>query len=299
MKSLLPIRGTRLYVEEYNNTCEEALLYLHGGPGSSCLDFCYHQALELSETVRVIAFDQRGVLRSDPISEGETFGIQDIIEDCEALRIHLGIRQWTVLGHSFGGYVAFNYAVQYPNTVKRVIFETPSFDIKSSMRNFIQSALPIFQSLNHQEGIQKCNQYVEGDFSASDLWNAWGEIGQQLGEHRDHLYFKGMNPEVYNELVDRLVPPGELWERGQIHINKLQEEGEFFKSLLPKLHKLTQPSLLITGVFDPVCTVEQQETYRQQIPNHSIVSFDKSAHFPRFEEPKKYKQVVISFIKQN
>ncbi|WIV21076.1 alpha/beta hydrolase [Paenibacillus polygoni] len=299
MKSLLPIRGTRLYVEEYNNTGEEALLYLHGGPGASCVDFCYHQALALSEKVRVIAFDQRGVLRSDPISEGETFGIQDIIEDCEAIRIHLGIRQWTVLGHSFGGYVAFNYAVQYRNSVKRVIFETPYFDIKNSMTSFIQRALPIFQSLEHQEGIKECHRYIEGDFSASDLWNAWGEIGQQLGEHRDHLYFKGMDPEVYNELVDQLVSPGELWEKGQIHINKLQEEGEFFKSVLPKLHKLTQPSLLITGVFDPVCTVEQQGAYRQQISAHSIVTFDNSAHFPRLEEPKKYQQAIINFIEHN
>ncbi|WP_454190829.1 alpha/beta hydrolase [Paenibacillus sp. Marseille-Q7038] len=298
MRYLLPIRGTRLYVEEYNDTCDEALLYLHGGPGASCVDFCYFQAKELAGTVRVIALDQRGVLRSDPISAEEIFGLQDIIEDCEAIRNHLGIRQWTVLGHSFGGYVAFHYAVQYPSSVKKVIFETPSFDIKSSMRNFIQSAVPIFQSLNHQEGTQKCDQYLKGDFSASDLWNAWGEIGQQLGEHRDYLYFKGMNPAVYNELVDQLVPPGELWEKGQIHINKLQIEGKFFKSLLSDLHKLTQPSLLITGIFDPVCTVEQQEAYRQQVPNHSIVSFDKSAYFPRLEEPEKYQQAIISFIKQ-
>lgn len=195
--------------------------------------------------------------------------------------------------------MAFNYAVQYPNSVKGVIFEITSFDIKSSMTSFIQHALPIFQSLEHEEGIKECNRYLEGEFSASDLWNAWGKIGQQLGEHRDHLYFKGMKPEEYNELVDELVPPGDIWEKSQMHINKLQEEGEFFESLLPKLHRLSRPSLLITGLFDPVCTKEQQEVYRQQVTNYSIVSFDRSAHFPRLEEPAKYKQEILQFIKKS
>ncbi|UOQ46852.1 alpha/beta hydrolase [Gracilibacillus caseinilyticus] len=119
MGRLINVCGVHIYVEEFGKTNEEALLYLHGGPGASCIDFCYYQAKALSEKLRVIALDQRGVLRSDPIMSNEKFGVDDIISDCEALRKELGIENWTVLGHSFGGYIALNYAYEYPMSVKK------------------------------------------------------------------------------------------------------------------------------------------------------------------------------------
>lgn len=119
-----------LYVEHLGQAHQEALLYLHGGPGASCLDFSVYQAKELSKRIRVISMDQRGVLRSDPIEEDEPFGLDDLIRDCEALRQMLGITQWSVLGHSFGGYVALAYAFEHLEAVKKVMYEAPSFDLK-------------------------------------------------------------------------------------------------------------------------------------------------------------------------
>ncbi|MFL1673527.1 alpha/beta fold hydrolase [Paenibacillus dendritiformis] len=85
MGELIPVRGKNLYVEHWGQAHQEALLYLHGGPGASCLDFSVYQAKELSKRIRVISMDQRGVLRSDPIEEDEPFGLDDLIRDCEVL----------------------------------------------------------------------------------------------------------------------------------------------------------------------------------------------------------------------
>jgi proline iminopeptidase len=296
MKSLIPIRGTHLYVEDHNKSNEEVLLYLHGGPGASCVDFCYQQAGALSINMRVVAFDQRGVLRSHPIQEGEQFGIQDIIEDCEALRVHLGIKGWNILGHSFGGYIALLYALQHPNSVKKVIFEIPSFDIKRSMKSLITKALTHFQSIKHDDGIRECNKYLEGIYIASDLWNAWGEIIQLLGNEKDSIYFHGIEPQLYIEIVDNLVESSDLWSKNQQHVLKLQTEGKFFEDLTPKLSNLSQPTLLITGKFDPVCCEEQQSAYRHLVQNCKVVQFNNSGHIPRIEEPDKYTREVITFI---
>jgi len=296
MKSHIYIRGTRLYVEEYNESAKEALLYLHGGPGSSCIDFCYYQAIVLAKELRVVAIDQRGVLRSDPIHTDEQFGINDIIDDCEALRNHLGINRWTILGHSFGGHVAFRYALRFPNVVKKVIFESPCFDARSSMMSLISGALYFFQSIEHQIGINECNKYIKGSYQASELWNAWGKIGQLLGEKRDQLYFYGIHPSTYNAIINNSIVSKGIWDKNQIHAEKLQDEGKLFENLITEFPKLSQPSILLAGLFDLVCCEEQQLAYKQKVNQGKLVIFERSGHFPRIEEPEKYTYEVLKFI---
>jgi proline iminopeptidase len=296
IKSKISIRGTHIYVEDYNSSNKEALLYLHGGPGASCIDFCYQQAGMLSTYMRVIAIDQRGVLRSDPISGEEQFGIFEIIEDCEALRIKLGIKKWSILGHSFGGYIAFKYTQLYPTSIKKIIFEAPCFDTLSSMKNLFEKAIQIFKSKNDKKGIQECYNYLNRLYTAAELWSAWGIIIQLLGDNKDYIYFHGISPNTYNDIIDKLVPLKELFDKNQYHFMKLTEEGEFFKSLIPELHNLIHPSLLITGLYDPICCEEQQIAYKENVKNGTLKIFENSGHFPRMEEPDKYKNIIIDFI---
>lgn len=164
------------------------------------------------------------------------------------------------------------------------------------MKSLITEALKFFQSIEHIEGFQECNKYLNGTYTGRDLWHAWGSIGQLLGDHKDHIYFYGIHPRTYNEIIDGLVPSNDLWSRSQQHVKKLEDEGAFFMSLVPELYKLSQPSLLITGIYDPVCCDEQQLAFKQKVKDGSIVIFNRSAHFPRIEEPHKYTYEVVKFI---
>ncbi|MDQ0193655.1 pimeloyl-ACP methyl ester carboxylesterase [Paenibacillus wynnii] len=90
---LIEVRGKRLYMEIHGNENAKPLLYLHGGPGESCYEFMLHQKKRLSDKLRLISIDQRGVWRSDAIKEEEPFNLQDLVEDCEQLRKHLGFQK--------------------------------------------------------------------------------------------------------------------------------------------------------------------------------------------------------------
>lgn len=296
MTKLIPIRGTRIYIEEFGEAGKETLLYLHGGPGASCIDFTYHQALALSSSIRVIAIDQRGVLRSDPILKEDSFGVQDIIEDCEELRRTLGIERWSVLGHSFGGYIALMYASQYPDAVKKVMYEAPMFDQTLSMKSLFRRALPLFEQENQTDRVQECIQYIDGSFSPSELWEAWIRIGNLLGNRRDEVYFHGIDPSEYNAIFENTNLTEDQWGRSYVHGRRLQEEGKLFESLLPLLPQVEHPSLLLSGKYDPVCCEEQTHAFRDLTPNGRIVVFENSGHFPRIEEPSKYTDEVLKFI---
>lgn len=96
------ICGKQIYFEEYGKENGAALVYLHGGPGESCLTYTY-QAKQLGTHCRVISFDQYGVFRSDALPEDCKLCVNDLVEMTEQMRIALGIKSWIPLGHSFGG----------------------------------------------------------------------------------------------------------------------------------------------------------------------------------------------------
>ncbi|WP_010199954.1 alpha/beta fold hydrolase [Bacillus sp. m3-13] len=291
MGEIIHIRGTNLYVEEIGENNEDALLYLHGGPGASCIDFCYEQAKLLGEKLRVITLDQRGVLRSDPIKEDTDFGLNDIIADCEALRKQLGIQSWTVLGHSIGGYIALKYAHEHPNSVIKVIYEAPTFDLKLSTLSMIKRALLLLDP-EHEY-----NRYIQQDsYTTKELWHAIGKVYQELGEKKDSIYLKSFEPHELNRIYENAQLPPENWGRSQKYTHMLEEEGMIFESLLPIIPLVKQPSLLLHGEFDPVLCEHQKKYFMDNAPSSKTVVFEHSAHFPRLEEPQKYRDEVVSFV---
>ena len=68
-----------------------------------------------------------GVWRSEAILDEENISLEDIIEDFEELRKKLHINKWSLLSHSFGGYLAVLYANLYPDSIEYMIYECPSF----------------------------------------------------------------------------------------------------------------------------------------------------------------------------
>ena len=105
-----------LFIEYIGNKLAPPLLYLHGGPGTGSYDFVVFQKKLLADQVRLITMDQRGVLRSPAIADSDEFGLNVLVQDIEKVRRSLEISSWSVLGHSFGGYLGALYANLYPLT---------------------------------------------------------------------------------------------------------------------------------------------------------------------------------------
>lgn len=108
------------------------VLLFHGGPGS-----CSSPAqagLFDPRLYRVVQFDQRGCGASLPSGETQQNQTALLLQDAEALRVHLGIGNWMVAGGSWGAALAVLYAAAYPAAVSglllRSIFLAESGDLK-------------------------------------------------------------------------------------------------------------------------------------------------------------------------
>ncbi|MEC3883543.1 alpha/beta hydrolase [Halobacillus sp. HZG1] len=298
MSNYLTVNNKKIYYEVHGDDNLPVFLYLHGGPGVGCYDFIEHQGQRLSKFMKVIAIDQRGVLRSDPIENEETFGIRDLVKDCESIRKQLGIKKWGIIGHSFGGYWAVKYQLNYPEKVTHLLLECPTLDLESSARSLITGALQEFEGLGEYE---KVNEYLAAANirDTKKVWEKCIEALIDLGEHKDNLYVHGEDKKFFDRLVENSGIPQENWERAANHQQKLYQEGRVFNSLLPQLDSIACPMLLIKGKYDWVTSNDQLTAFANGGSNRKISIFEESGHFPRYEEPENYSSLIKEFIFTN
>lgn len=289
------IRGKKLYVETHGNPKNKPVLYLHGGPGESCYDFSFHQAERLKNSLYVIMIDQRGVCRSEEITEDEAYGLHDLIEDCEELRKALQIEKWSVIGHSFGGYVALLYASIYPSSVEKIIFEGPTFDFALTSRALLQKTGHLLKKYGKEEVAEESIAYSSSNATSEELLEAYIRISNELEENRMEIY------NYKEDVTDESLYSDEEWEvfsnRSKIHFDRLKIEGAVHTSLLQKIKDIQNPMLLIVGKHDAVTCEKQIEIFNKDAQNGDCIVFEESGHTPHYEEADRFAEIVIQFLK--
>ena len=116
--------GNLVYWETSGNPNGKPAVVLHGGPGSG--RWVWQRRLFDPDAYRVVQFDQRGCGRSTPHASDVATDLKSnttwkLVEDIEALRQHLGIARWQVLGGSWGSTLALAYAERHPDRVAELI----------------------------------------------------------------------------------------------------------------------------------------------------------------------------------
>ena len=301
------IWGKNIWYDIYGAEHSDTLLYLHGGPGASCLDFV-NQAKALSGKMKVVIFDQLGVLRSDGIAENESYSMEYQIEMVEEMRKILGIEKWSVLGHSYGGMLAVLYASACPDSVHKIILECPSLWFEDSARSTAEYLSEHIHSLNDGEAVKLWEKVRFADYQ--DKTEVVWDLSALLGYVTDmelRFYLHGITLEEYEMSMDTTDIADEMWSKGERHLKKLLETpaaGSAQKrvlmtdDLLPLIPKIAAPMLLINGKYDPACTKHQIEYIMNGAQDVTQVVFEDSGHFPRLEEAEKYTNTVLSFLER-
>lgn len=109
--------GVRLhYVTQGEGTL---MLMLHGFP-----EFWYswrHQIPEFAQYYKVVALDQRGYNDSDKPTDLSAYRMSELVKDVQGVIQGLGYERCVLVGHDWGGAVAWNFAYAHPEMVERLI----------------------------------------------------------------------------------------------------------------------------------------------------------------------------------
>lgn len=295
------IFGKKIYYEMYGTECDNILLYLHGGPGASCLDFV-NQAKALSKKMKVILLDQLGVLRSEAIAENEDYSMEYQIEMLEEMRKLFGIEKWSILGHSYGGMLAVLYASLYPDSIHKVILECPSLWFEDSARSVAEYLSGYIHGLNSKQASELCEKMKSTDYQDKrEVVYDLIALLHYVTDMKLRNYLQGASFEEYQMSMDTGGITNEMWAKGDRHLMKLLSEGDggrvvMTDNFLPIIQRITLPLLLIRGKYDPACTKYQTEYILNNVQNAVQAVFENSGHFPRIEEADKYTETIFNFL---
>jgi proline iminopeptidase len=116
--------GHRLYWEVSGNPDGKPAVVLHGGPGSGSSP-TFRRMFDPA-SYKVVQFDQRNCGHSSPHASEPQIDLStnttaNLLEDCERIRLRLGIDRWLVWGGSWGTALSLAYAQTYPARVTEMI----------------------------------------------------------------------------------------------------------------------------------------------------------------------------------
>jgi pimeloyl-ACP methyl ester carboxylesterase len=111
----ISVRDVSLYVDVIGRGSPLALM--HGGPSADLWTLAAFR--RCADQLTLVFYDHRGNGRSEgaPVS---SMTWENLTADADALRAGLGFDRWAVLGHSFGGHVALEYALRYPDRLSHL-----------------------------------------------------------------------------------------------------------------------------------------------------------------------------------
>lgn len=272
-------------VGEGEGSGKAPLLCLHGGPGGA---HDYLESIqELARTERrVIFYDQLGCGRSPYPSDPEKWTVELFVDELDAVRDALGLDTLHVLGQSWGGMLAMEYALTQPSGVRSLTI----CDSPASMRQWVDEANRLRAELPAE--VQETLLRHEEAGTTDDP-----EYEQACQAFYDrHVCRVRPYPDFVQRSFDQLAGNEVyLTMNGPSEFHTIGTLKEW--NIIPRLGEITIPSLVVSGRYDEATPLIAQ-TVRDGIPGAEWVVFEESSHMPHVEEPERFLAVVGEWLER-
>lgn len=275
-----PVNSIRLHAMEAGDRNGEVLLFLHGFP-----EFWWGWRNQIEyfagKGYRVVVPDQRGYNLSDKPADKRAYRLQHCTNDIAALAKQLGSDRIYLVGHDWGGAVAWSLAIHYPELLKKLIvlnlphpqvmkqspLYLPKQILKSWYIGFFQlPGLPeTILSFNHFQLLKKSMQTSShpGTFSEGDM-RQYKKAWQQPG--------------AFTAMIN--------WYRAIRYSN-------------PGLDKEVQvPTLLIWGKQDRALSHEMAQPSIDKCANGRLEMIDDATHWLQHEKAARVNLLIEEFIRE-
>ena len=251
--------GPRLHYAGHGDA-GDAIVFLHGWPDSW---FSFSKVAELiPDGYRSLLLDQRGFGESERPDSG--YSIRDMAADVAAFLDELSIERATIVGHSFGSFVARRVAIDYPARVQRLVLIGTGWLGSNDVIREVHASL------------HDLADPVPRDFAR---------------EFQASTAFAPVSEPFFEQLVtESLKLPSRLWPELLGSIIKYDDRNE--------LGSIAAPTLLLWGDHDALFSREDQDRLAAAIPHVTLRIYPEIGHCPNWECPDDVARDVVTFLRE-
>jgi len=281
----VPVPGAQLYFRDIGTG--PPLVILHGGP-----DFNHAYLLpemdRLSSVFRLLYYDQRGRGKSSRGVVPEDVGIDSEVEDLDRIRRYFGLEAISLVGHSWGGLLAMEYAARRPDRVAHLVLMNTA-PASSADRVLFRER----RERNESDALARMRA-----ISASPEYAA-GDIATEAEYYRAHFRAALARPEQLERVVGSLRAHFTAQDILKARAIEDRLYAQTWLSpgydLRPRLGPLKSPTLVIHGERDFV-PLECSRNIADSVPGARLVVLPECGHFAYLERPADVLETVVDFV---
>jgi non-heme chloroperoxidase len=250
--------GPQLHYAEQGDPTGRPIVFLHGWP-DSWFSFSSVAAL-LPTKFRAFMLDQRGFGDSDRPADG--YAIHDFAEDVVAFLDEVSLDRATIVGHSFGSFVARRVAIAHPQRVDRLVLIGTGWLGSNPVLREVHASLT--------DLADPVPRAFARDFQASTAYAPLPES-----------FFKRI-------VSESLKLPARLWREVLGSVIKYDDVNE--------VGAIEAPTYLMWGDRDALFPREDQDRLVAAIPRVERRIYTEIGHCPNWECPERVAEDLLAFI---
>lgn len=256
----------------------ENIVVVHGGPGLPH-NYLIPALTTLAPHATVWFYDARGHGLSEQNYPTESYTMQQLVDDIGEFTQAVGLQNYTLFGHSFGGMVALKYAARRPAGLTRLILSdtAASLEYVSRFQQRIKQLMPP-------------SVYAEYERVQSDDSLTGDERLRRALRIVYPYYWYNPPPERYLDL-----------DIYSMNLNSTASEqiwasdGQSY-DMRGELADISVPTLIIHGRHDVVFSMEDAKVLADGIPNSRLVEMPHSGHYPFYENNYLFTEWIKTFL---
>lgn len=226
---------------------------------------------------QVILYDQRGRGQSQAPPGARAARIEHDALDVRALREALGLAQWDVLGHSWGGGIAMLAAAEDREGVRNLVLVDAV------------GLTPEWLTALHDAALSRLHGDARLRLAAFDPMSLHDPDPGRQAEYNRALYPAWFHD---GELGAMFSPPLARSETGAAVVARLRREGFDWRDAVQRVRART---LVVHGASDMIPVAQAQRT-ASLIPGAQLHVIADAGHMPFWEQPDEFFNVVEAFL---
>jgi proline iminopeptidase len=272
----MPIRNVSLFVKVIGNGYP--LVLMHGGPG---VDHTTMLPLRpLADQFTLVLYDHRCNGRSEG-AEVSSMTWENLTADADELRQSLGFERWAVLGHSFGGMVALEFALRYPQNLSHLVLMDTCGDIWWVQQNAPQ----ILAKRGYRAAtVKTAERFYNGKITPDEFMPSVRKLST--------AYYHKLN---LVQLARDIALGMRMKTRPEALIFGYSQLLKGW-TVMDRLDEIKVPTLVVAGRDDFQFPPEHQAALASGIPNARLEIIERAGHNAQSERPVEVIEVLKHFM---